>query len=142
MSAILNIQLLHALTRWVRDGVAPPQSPAIELGDPAAADPIVRDAHGNAKGGIRLPEVEAPTAMLDGRRNDVAQAAPGAPNFCFLFGHTVAFDASTLSALYPRHEVFVAKFNLAVDAIERAGYWLKPEADQARKAAQDSTIGR
>ncbi len=133
---------LHALTRWVRDGVAPPQSPAIELGDPTAADPIVRDAHGNAKGGIRLPEVEAPTAMLDGRRNDVAQAAPGAPNFCFLFGHTVAFGASTLSALYPSHEVFVAKFNLAVDAIERAGYWLKPEADQARKAAQNSTIGR
>ena len=46
---------LRALTRWVRDGVAPPQSPAIELGDPAAADPIVRDSFGNAKGGVRLP---------------------------------------------------------------------------------------
>ena len=74
---------LHALTRWVRDGMTPPESPAIEIGDPAAADPIVRDAFGNAKGGIRLPEVEAPTATLDGRRNDVANAAPGAPEFLF-----------------------------------------------------------
>src|SRR5262245_31464364 len=62
---------LHALTRWVRDGVVPPHSPAIELGDPADADPIVRDSHGLAKGGIRLPEVEAPTATITGQRNDV-----------------------------------------------------------------------
>ena len=46
--------------------------------DPAAPDPIVRDAHGNAKGGIRLPEVEAPTATLDGGANTMAQEpAPG-----------------------------------------------------------------
>jgi hypothetical protein len=133
---------LHALTHWVRDGVAPPQSPEIELSDPAAADPIARDSHGLAKGGIRLPELEAPTAVIDGRRNDVAQATPGAPNFCFLFGHTVPFDAATLAALYPTHDAFVAKFKQAADAIERAGYWLKPEADEARTAAENSNIGR
>src|SRR5256885_1694483 len=32
---------LHALTSWVVKGVAPPQSPALALGDPAAADPVV-----------------------------------------------------------------------------------------------------
>jgi hypothetical protein len=133
---------LRALTRWVRDGVTPPQSPAIEIGDPAAADPIVRDKFGNAKGGIRLPEVEAPTATVDGRRNDVANAAPGAQNFCFLFGHTIAFDAATLKSLYPTHQAFVDQFTKAVDALEKAGYLLKPEADQARKAASDSGIGR
>ena len=46
---------LRALSRWVADGKAPDNSPAIELGDAAAADPIVRDGYGNAKGGIRLP---------------------------------------------------------------------------------------
>jgi hypothetical protein len=132
---------LRALTRWVREGVAPPQSPAIELSDPNAADPIVRDEHGNAKGGIRLPELEAPTATVNGTRNDVAAATPGAPNFCFLFGHTVPFDAATLAALYPSHAAFVAKFNQAADAIERAGFWLKPEADDAKKAAEASSIG-
>ena len=132
---------LRALTHWVVDGVAPPHSPAIELSDSAAADPIVRDQYGNAKGGIRLPELEAPTAMLDGRRNDVARAAPGAPNFCFLFGHAVPFDDATLAALYPTRAAFVTAFTRAVDAIERGGYWLTPEADNARAAAQGSTIG-
>jgi Alpha/beta hydrolase domain len=133
---------LHALTRWVRDGVAPEQSPAIELADRAGADPVVRDTFGNAKGGIRLPEIEAPTATLDGRRNDVAAPAPGAQNFCFLFGHTVPLEPSALASLYPTHDAFVKKFTAAVDALERDGYWLKPEADQARKAAVDSRVGR
>jgi hypothetical protein len=133
---------LRALTRWVRDGAAPGQSPAIELADPAAADPVVRDTFGNAKGGIRLPEIEAPTATLDGRRNDVAAPAPGAQNFCFLFGHTVPLEPAALASLYPTHDAFVKKFTAAVDALERDGYWLKPEADQARKAAADSHVGR
>ena len=86
---------LHALTRWVKDKQPPPQSPSIEITDPAIADPIARDQNGNARGGIRLPELEVPTATLDGKRGDVAQAAPGAPNFCFLFGHTLPFDAQS-----------------------------------------------
>jgi hypothetical protein len=133
---------LHALTRWVRDGVVPRSSPPIELTDPAAADPIARDALGLAKGGIRLPELEAPTARLDGLRNDVANATAGGQNFCFLFGHTVPFDQGQLKALYPSHEAFVKKFNAALDAVVRAGYWLKPEADQARAAAAQSPIGK
>src|SRR5476649_1309801 len=92
---------LNALTRWLRDGVVPLQSPAIELGpDPAAPDPIMRDALGNAKGGIRLPELEAPTATLDGAANTGAQeaVAGAARNFCFLFGRTKLFDAATLKS--------------------------------------------
>ena len=133
---------LRALTKWVRDGVAPPQSPAIELSDPAAADPIVRDGYGNAKGGVRLPEVEAPTATIDGTRNDVAKAAPGAQNFCFLFGRTVPFEKEKLASLYPSHDAFVKRFIAAVDALEKSGYLLRPEAEEARKAARESQIGR
>jgi hypothetical protein len=131
---------LRAFTRWVRDGVVPPQSPAILLGDSQASDPIVRDDHGNARGGIRLPEVEAPTATVDGRRNEVAQAAPGGQNFCFLFGHTIPFSAATLKMLYPSPAAFVERFTRAVDAIERDGYFLKPEAEEARRAAKDARI--
>jgi hypothetical protein len=135
---------LHAMTRWVRDGVTPQQSPAIELSDPAAPDPIVRDQHGNARGGIRLPQLEAPTAMVDGGANTGAQEAPaGAPrNFCFLFGRTRLFADATLKSLYPSHDAFVRKYAAATDALERQGYFLKPEADAARKAAQDSRVGR
>jgi hypothetical protein len=136
---------LSALTRWVRDGVVPPQSPALELGpDPAAPDPIVRDAHGNARGGIRLPEVEAPTATLDGGANTSAQeAAAGATrNFCFLFGRTKPFDAAALKTLYPTHDAFVKRFTTAVDALVKDGYWLAPEGAAAKKAGQESAIGR
>ncbi len=133
---------LHALVRWVKDGAVPPQSPAIELGDLRSADPVARDRFGNAKGGIRLPEVEAPTATIDGRRNDVANPTPGAQNFCFLFGHTIPFDRATLASLYPSHQAFVDAFTKAADALERAGYLLKPEADAARQAAVASGIGR
>jgi hypothetical protein len=134
---------LAALTTWVRDGRVPRQSPAIELGTPTAADPgVVRDAYGLAKGGIRLPELEAPTAVLDGARNDVAQATPGTQNFCFLYGRTQALDAATLASLYSSHDAFVKKFNAAADALVRDGYWLKPEADQAKAAAAQSHIAQ
>ena len=86
--------------------------------------------------------MEAPTARLDGLRNDVAQQSAGGQNFCFLFGHTVPFDEPTLKALYPRHDVFVRKFNAAVDALVRDGYWLKPEGDAAKKAAAAAGIGQ
>ena len=134
---------LAALTRWIRDGKAPRQSPPIAIGDPAAADPILRDERGLAKGGIRLPELEAPTSKLDGIANAVGgAAAAGGQNFCFLFGHTVPFDPATLAALYPSHDAFVKKFSGAVDALERDGYLLAPEARAARSAAAASPIGR
>jgi hypothetical protein len=133
---------LRALVRWVRDGAVPPHSPAIELADPAAADPIVRDQHGNAKGGVRLPQVEAPTATIDGRLNTIAKPTPGAQNFCFLFGTTVPFDRAKIASLYPSHAAFVEKFIASTDALERAGYLLAPEAEQARQAARESRIAR
>jgi hypothetical protein len=137
---------LNALTRWVRDGVVPPQSPALELGpDPAAPDPIVRDAHGNAKGGIRLPEVEVPTATVDGGANTMAQESTtpgGARNFCFLFGRTKLFDGATLKSLYATHDAFVKQFGIAVDALVKDGYWLAAEGAVAKKAAQESAVGR
>jgi hypothetical protein len=135
---------LHALVVWVREGKEPPKAPLLELGDPAAPDPIVRDKFGNAKGGIRLPEVEVPTASVNGLVNSPAAqpAAGGTPNFCRLFGTTVPFEHDKLAELYPTHAAFVTAFIKAVDAIEHAGFWLKPEADAARKAAAESHIGK
>jgi hypothetical protein len=134
---------LAALTRWVREGTAPRHSPLVELGTPGSADPAVaRDAHGNAKGGIRLPQLEAPTATLDGARNEVAQTATGGQNFCFLYGNTRPFDAATLESLYATHEAYVRRFAQAADALVAEGYWLKAEADEAKAAAAASSIGR
>jgi hypothetical protein len=132
---------LHALADWIRTGTAPRQSPEIEL-VASESHPIARDESGNARGGVRIPELEAPTATLDGARNSVASATPGTQNFCFLYGNTKMFDAAELRRLYPTHAVFVDRFVAAVDALERDGYLLAPEAEEARRAAGESTIGR
>ena len=133
---------LHAVARWVKDGVAPPQPASIQT-DASQSDPIVRDRYGIAKGGIRLPEVEVPTATLDGRVNEVAKpTSPPTQNFCSLFGTTTMFDAATLKSLYPTHDAFVSKFAKAVDGITKQGFWLAPEAAEAKEAARRSSIGR
>ncbi|HUF75746.1 MAG TPA: alpha/beta hydrolase domain-containing protein [Longimicrobiales bacterium] len=133
---------LRALAEWVRSGRVPPQSPELQLRDPSATDPVQRDARGNALGGIRIPELAAPTATLDGRQNSVVAGAPGGQNFCFLYGNTRPFDDATLGELYPTHRAFVERFVQAVDALERDGYLLAPEAEEARRAAEASGIGR
>ena len=135
---------LRALTRWANAGTAPPQSADIELSDPAAVPAaIVRDAFGNAQGGIRLPEIEVPTATLDGRINTPAAPPPsGTQNFCSLFGATVPFTVERLKELYPTHDQFVNRFVKSIDALVQQGYWLEPEAQQARRAAAGSSIGK
>lgn len=133
---------LRALTEWVRSSRVPPQSPEIRLRDASATDPVERDARGNALGGIRIPQLEAPTATLDGRQNSLAASGPDGQNFCFLYGNTRPFDEATLAELYPTHDAFVRRFVAAVDALERDGYLLAPEAAEARQAAAAAGIGR
>src|SRR4029079_16275630 len=101
-----------------------------------------RDQYGNARGGIRLPELEATTATMNGRANGVgASQGTVTRNFCCLFGSTVPFDRTTLAKLYANHDSYVKLFSKATDAVQREGYWLKPEGDSARKAALQSHIG-
>jgi hypothetical protein len=135
---------LRALSRWVIDGTRRRQSPEIELADPLAVPAaIVRDQFGNALGGIRLPELEAPTAILDGRINSPATPpSPGTQNFCSLFGGTVPFDADRLAQLYRNHQDFVGRFREAADRLVDQGFWLRPEAQDARRAARESNIGK
>jgi hypothetical protein len=130
---------LRALTGWVRQDVTPAHSPPIEVSDLTSPDPVLRDEYGNARGGIRLPQLEAPTARLNGLRNE---SAGSGQSFCGLYGRTELLHADTVTSLYPTHEAFVSKFNRAVDDLERQGYLLAPEADAARQAAVASGIGR
>jgi len=52
----------------------------------------------------------------------------------------VPLDAATLKSLYPTHEAFVQRFARAADALVRDGYWLKPEGDAAKTAAQRAAV--
>src|SRR5262249_59609413 len=90
------------------EGTAPPVQPKIEFaGDPAE---VVRDEHGIARGGIRLPQVAVPLATNT--------AIPLADDiFAYLRGSCHSFGTQTLRALYRDKASFITKFT---DAAQRA----------------------
>lgn len=87
------------LVRWAKTGAPPPTAPRIETVAPTPPTTIARDSLGLALGGIRHPDIAAPTALNTGQN--------GGPSFCVLFGTHVPFDQATLDALYPRHGHYV-----------------------------------
>ncbi len=81
-----NAALAH-LRNWAGGGAAAPEYPRIEMRD----GDVVRDEHGNARGGIRLPQLEAP----------LAQYGPvGTPEFCALRGFVKPFERDLVVDLY------------------------------------------
>jgi hypothetical protein len=97
---------IRALDRWVAKEGAPRRAPRLALTPDAetAEDPLVRDEDGLAVGGIRLPQMEVPTATINGLVNP---PAPGAPplfaGLCRLFGRTIEFSQAEIDARYPSH---------------------------------------
>ena len=57
----------HDLEAWVRDGTLPPVGTPMQV---VSTSPVVlaRDAQGNALGGLRSPQVDAPVATLTGQQ--------------------------------------------------------------------------
>jgi hypothetical protein len=108
---------LRQLHHWLADGAPAPHQPRIgHVVEPRPA--IVRDSLGNAIGGVRLPELEAPTHEHRG----VAFGTGYAP----LFGGSQPFTHDELRALYPSREAFVQRWNDAVDRLVATGA-LRPE---------------
>jgi hypothetical protein len=122
-----------ALNRWVRQGTPPPAAPRLIVA-PGSPVTLTRDAHGNALGGIRTPQLDVPIATLSGELP--------ALSLCSLFGHTVPFDSATLAALYPTHAAYVTSVESATDQAVQAGFILAPDAALIKEAAATSTIGQ
>ena len=125
---------IWALNRWVQKGT-PPRQAAPRLDVVAGGPPtITRDAHGNAVGGIRTPQVEVPIATLSG----VGQEGV----YCYLFGTTTPFDSATLASLYPKHSTYVSKIKKAKNAAVKAGFILAVDGRAIGAAAAASNIGK
>jgi Alpha/beta hydrolase domain len=109
---VINAQY-DLLVRWLTTGEAPPIAPKIEF--TADVMPVIaRDAYGNALGGIRLPEIEVPTALQSGVNSGAT--------FCNLYGTYQPFDATTLNELYPSHRSYVRAVRESAQRNVRAGY--------------------
>jgi hypothetical protein len=121
----------------VVNGTAPPTAPYLQV---ASTSPVVfaKDANGNALGGVRSPQVDAPVAALGGTENT---GAGPIGQFCRLFGTTVPFTPEQLAAHYPNHQQFVLQWaNAAVNGIN-GGYLLKQDAYELFISAVQSNIG-
>lgn len=114
---------LRHLDTWIAKGTAPATAVPIEL----ASDPTeaALDAFGNAKGGIRTPWLDVPTAQLRG--TGTVSASPAAS----LVGVGRPFSAAKLNQLYPGGQAeYLAKFSVALSSSIDAGFLLADDRDE------------
>lgn len=110
---------LHHLNRWIAGEDPPPVQPLIAFaGEPPE---VVRDEHGIAVGGIRLPQAHVPVA-----ENSSVPLAPDI--FSLLRGSSRPFDVATIDALYADESTYVGRFTEATRAAEQAGVILRRDA--------------
>ena len=127
----LNAAISH-LNAWVTKKVEPPIAPRLETLTVAPVS-YALDANGNARGGVRNPQVDVPIAKLGGTTNT---GSGSLGTFCRLFGTTVPFTAEQLAAAYPTHDEFVADWKRAADQAVKDGYLLPPDAEELVAAAE------
>ena len=106
---------LHHLNRWIDGGDPPPAQPRIAFtGEPPE---VVRNEHGIAVGGIRLPQADVPVA--------VNSSIPLAPDiFSLLRGSSEPLPVTVLDALYSDESAYVSRFTEAARAAEHSGVLL------------------
>ncbi len=121
---------LHLLPRWADGAPPPPFQPRITRGDDPAT--LARDEHGNAIGGIRWPDLEAPLATHR------AEAEPG--GFPFGLGQTTRFSADKIRALYPDHASWFVQYKAAVERLVDCQVILPDDAAAMLAAAQAADI--
>jgi hypothetical protein len=160
---------LAALQRWVTTGTPAPHSPQISTTPVffGLFDTVNVDRFGNSLGGIRLPEIQAPTesyspinfsqlsasdlnpvslvsdvtsALQTLSTGSIDNATVRAAGLCLLSGYFVDLPTSTLSGLYPTHAAYVAQYTAAANAAVAAGFLTPEDAGAAIAAAQASTI--
>jgi hypothetical protein len=152
---------LSALQKWLLQGVQPPHSAQIAT-NPFWFNTIFRDQYGNALGGVRLPDIQAPTETYSAinvaepetslnpkllqelfsasAESSEIPAGLRASGLCLLSGFASPFSSSTLQRLYPTHVGYVTKFTAAAKESLAAGFLTPEDYATAVKSAEASTI--
>ena len=128
---VLMAALAH-LDRWARGGTPAPHAPLLSTTGEGNDLALERDEQGIARGGLRTPWVDVPTAVLSG----IGASGGG---FAFLFGVTRPFDAATLAALYPAGlDEYLGKFEAAAESTRVEGYFLAEDVPEIIGVARAS----
>ena len=156
---------LTALDKWLVYG-APPTH-----GNPIATTPLLnlvqRDRYGNALGGIRMPDIQAPTEtytainfylpsqeslslgqLLSTLESIFTALETGAianttlryEGLCLLEGYYTPLSNTTLTALYPTHSAYVSAFTSAAASDLASGFLTQSDYNAAVAAAGASPV--
>ena len=111
---------LHHVQAWMAEGTPPPIQPRIEFGGHPLE--ILRDDHGIALGGVRLPDVEVPIAHNS--------AIPQTPDlFGRLLGYHEAFTAEEVEELYGSREGYLDRYEQSARSAAAASVVLPRDVD-------------
>jgi hypothetical protein len=128
---------VHHLKEWIMNGTVPPLAPRMQRD---ALGSIKKDANGNAIGGLRLPELEAPVAKYSQGNTTKGSLAFLDLFACTAGGATTPFTAAKLATLYPTHADYVSKYKAAADAAVAKGHIRPVDRDNAVFRAQAAAI--
>ncbi|KAH8803015.1 hypothetical protein F5884DRAFT_682101 [Xylogone sp. PMI_703] len=116
------------LPAWVHNYKPPPSIPLISTTSINGTTLVLeRGVDGNVIGGVRMPELRVPIAEYIGLVGSN------------LNGETIAYNSSTLTKLYPTHQIYVGQVTLASREAQREGiildYQVALEISNAKAAA-------
>ena len=154
---VLQAAFDHAV-RWVTQGVQPPAAPPIEIADWNTTPYVTaaRDAYGIVKGGLRLADVDVPTALNGGWNVGILStndSTCGQQLVSILFQESTeqtvtlpvfnqTFTLPALDELYKNHGSFVSQVTQVTNQSVKAGYLLKEDGQVIQQEAVHSKIGK
>jgi hypothetical protein len=118
---MLEACFLHA-SRWVEKGIAPPHATLIETD----GEKFVTDENGNAKGGLRFPEIAVPTdTFVNASREGKVR--------CASTGYKLPFSRDRLVSLYGTRAHYLALYDAAADRLVKEGFIFPENAAKLKK---------
>jgi hypothetical protein len=156
---------LNALDKWLVYGAQPPH------GNQIATTPLLnlveRDRYGNALGGIRMPDIQAPAETYTAinfsqptqeslspaqllstlesifttlETGEITNTTLRTEGLCLLEGFYKPLSNATLEALYPTHSAYVSAFTSAAASDLASGFLTQSDYNTAIAAAQASSV--
>lgn len=123
----------ESVQNWIRKGEPAPASIYYERD--AMGAPI-RNAQHISSGGIRLPELVAPTVFFD------AWNGPPYRFPCAVGGYTIDYTAAELKDIYGSHGKYVSLISRTAEQLVAAGYLLEFDAQASVRAAASSDVAK
>ncbi len=129
---------LNALRLWMTQGIPAPKAPRLARNGLGF---VKNDDDGNALGGLRLPELDAPTAQY-GMYTNMTNSALSVKHIylCVAGGDRRPFNAKQLKAHHPDHAAYVERYRTASDALVAQGLLRPADRDEGLAQAQAAQV--